>query len=125
MALENLAVEGMTVEIVEASDATLSATITITDVPVDEVLCDGKKVYDDGTIIQGLSYSGSGGTNPGPLFGTLDATTNVNFAVGEKILREGDKTVTLTVPLTSGTTVTNVTYKFQITDANQDRVMGE
>jgi hypothetical protein len=128
MALENLAVQGMTVDIVDGSVPGLSATLVVSTLPTDEIKCDGKNQYLDGTVVIGTAFtSTSNGTAPGPVNGTLNTTTTVNFNHSTALLRENDETNTLQVTLTlpgPPPVQTIATFKYKVTDANQDRVVG-
>jgi hypothetical protein len=126
MALENLAVEGMTVELVDKTPTDLTATLAITSLPTNDIIAGGGKVYLDQCLVVGTNFASVsvGGAAAGPVNGNLEATTNVNFNQSTKLLRENDQTTGLTVQLaTSGAPVT-ATFKYKITDANQNVVMG-
>lgn len=126
MALENLAVEGMTVELVDKTPTDLTATLVIVSLPTNDIIAGGGKVYLDQCVIAGTNFASVsvGGAAAGPVNGNIDATTDVNFNQSTKLLRENDETAGLTVQLvTSGSPVT-ATFKYRITDANQNVVMG-
>ena len=126
MALENLAVEGMTVELVDTFPTDLTATLAVSSLPTNDIIAGGGKVYLDGCTVTGTAFSSAsvGGTAPGPVNGNLIATTNVNFNNLTKLLRENDQTAVLTVQLTTSGSPVTATFKYKITDANQNVVMG-
>ena len=127
MALIPFAVEGMTVSLVDTFPLDLTATLTIISLPTNDIEADGKKVYLDQCIVQGITFASTsvGGAATGPVNGNINATTTVNFNNTTALLREGDKTGELNVELiTSGSPVL-ATFKYEITDANQNVVLGE
>jgi hypothetical protein len=127
-----VAVQGMTLSIVNGLPTPVEGTISITGSPSTINKVDGKGVYLDGLGISvtNVTSTGAGATtpDPGPITGSINASILYCKENGTLMLAEDDLSgVINATPKIPGTPPTDypVTFQVQVTNANQNEVRAE
>lgn len=124
-----VAIEGMTLEIVNGSPTPVEGTVSITGIPSNINKHQDKGVYLDGLGIQvvNISSPSAGATivDPGAVAGNISASITKVKEQGTLLLVEGDQTAVLNAtPKIPGSPPSDypVTFQVRITDAGQNKV---
>lgn len=132
MAKKKVAINSMTLSISDKSDSSIIGTITKTGTASSSFKINSTGVCKDnfGVMVSGVTAPGAGATIPSaaPANGQISASTSVLKENNTAVLRENDKTSTLTAtPQIPGTPVVNypVTFKIEITSAGQSDMESE
>lgn len=120
--MKHIAVEGMTLQ---PDVVGVVCIITITGVPSEKMIEDGKKVYVDGTMLSvtNITAPGAPSADPGPYNVPLNSSAQYNKLDSDFVLLEGDKSDIINAsPKTSGGTTVPTSFHVEIVSAGQVKV---